>query len=93
MIGFTYGQQADKLLDIERRTIISSRHVTFDETGTILEAESAPWHDLAVEGQWEGLLPEHLHQLEHYHDDDDDKCPPNPKPVRDEGIVEVNIPD
>ena len=66
--GYTYGQQAYKLLDIEHQTIISSRHVTFDKTGTILEAESAPWHNLAVEGQWEGLLPEHMRQLEHHHD-------------------------
>ena len=56
MIGYTYGQQAYKLLDIEHRTIISSQHVTFDETGTIPEAESAPWHNLAVEEQWEGLF-------------------------------------
>ncbi|KAF8429848.1 hypothetical protein L210DRAFT_3323458, partial [Boletus edulis BED1] len=65
MIGYTHGQQAYKLLDIKRRTIISSRHVTFDESGTISGAESAPWNTPAVEGQWEGLIPEQDH------DDDD----------------------
>ena len=65
MIGYTYGQQAYKLLDIEHRTIISSRHVIFDETGSVSEAESTPWNDPSVEGQWEGLLPEHLRRPEH----------------------------
>ncbi|KIK73700.1 hypothetical protein PAXRUDRAFT_73368, partial [Paxillus rubicundulus Ve08.2h10] len=61
MIGYIYGQQAYKLLDVERRTIISSRHVTFDETvpytGTISACDLAPWNVPTVEGQWEGLLP------------------------------------
>ncbi|KIK73364.1 hypothetical protein PAXRUDRAFT_79295, partial [Paxillus rubicundulus Ve08.2h10] len=48
---------AYKLLDVERRTIISSRHVTFDETGTISTHDLAPWNAPTVEGQWEGLLP------------------------------------
>ena len=65
MIGYTYGQQAYKLLDLECRTIISSHHVTFDESGTISRVESAPWNAPTVEGRWEGLIPEH--------DDDDDQ--------------------
>ncbi|KIJ07467.1 hypothetical protein PAXINDRAFT_90365, partial [Paxillus involutus ATCC 200175] len=86
LIGYTYGQQAYKLLDMERQTIISSRHVTFDEIGTVLEADSTPWNDPTVEGQWEGLLPRHLHLLEHNHDDDDQR-PPNPRPVGDEDMA------
>ena len=72
MIGYTDGQQAYKLLDIECQTIISSRHVTFDETRTVPEAESASWNNPTVEEQWEGLLPGHLHLAEHSHEDDDD---------------------
>ena len=61
MLGYTHGQQAYKLLDIERHTIISSHHVTFNESGVISGAESTSWTTLTVEGQWEGLIPIHLH--------------------------------
>ena len=74
MIGYTYGQQAYKLLDIERRNVISSWHVIFDETGTISGTESTPWNDPTVEGQWEGLIPEHLRQPEDDHTDEEDHC-------------------
>src|SRR5438445_13561385 len=37
MIGYMYGQQAYKLLELQRRTVFSSRHVKFDESGTISE--------------------------------------------------------
>ena len=95
MIGYTYGQQAYKLLEIEHQTIISSRHVTFNETRTIPEAELAPWNNPTVEGQWEGLLPEHLHLAEHSHKDDDDdgQHPPNPRPVGDQDIAQANVPE
>ena len=96
MIGYTYGQQAYKLLDIERRTIISSQHVIFDRTGSVLEAELAPWNDLTVEGQWEGLLPEHLRQPEHKPNDDDDddgQRPPNPRPVGDQDMAQKDAPE
>ena len=95
MIGYTYGQQAYKLLDIERRTIISSRHVIFDETGSVSEAESAPWNDPTVEGQWEGLLPEHLHRPEHNTNDDDDdgQFPPTPRPVGDQDMAQEDAPE
>jgi len=87
MIGFTYGQQAYKLLNIEHRTILSSHHVTFDESGTISRVESAPWNAPAVEGQWKGLVPEHLHKLEddhHHHHRPVGVIPPsNPRPVGD----------
>ena len=93
MIGYTYGQQAYKLLDIEHRTIISSRHIIFDETRSVSEAESAPWNHSTVEGQWEGLLPEHLCQSEHNHnnDDDDGQCPPNPRPVGDPNMAQEDV--
>jgi len=87
MIGYTYGQQAYKLLDIERRTILSSRHVTFNESGTISGVESAPWNTPTVEGQWEGLVPEHLCEPEDDHDGHRRPVgvipPPNPRPVGD----------
>ncbi|KIK72455.1 hypothetical protein PAXRUDRAFT_21969, partial [Paxillus rubicundulus Ve08.2h10] len=72
MIGYTYGQQAYKLLDVERRTIISSRHVTFDETGTISTRDLAPWNVPTVEGQWEGLLPR---QCKVEHEDAEEETP------------------
>ncbi|KAF8833848.1 hypothetical protein BDN67DRAFT_873085, partial [Paxillus ammoniavirescens] len=93
MIGYTYGQQAYKLLDMERRTIISSQHVTFDEIRTIPEADLAPWNDPTVEGQWEGLLARHLCLPEHNHDDDDHRHPPNPRPVGDENMAQENVPE
>ena len=77
MIRYTYGQQAYKLLDIECQNIISSQHVIFDETGTISGTESAPWNDPTVEGQLEGLIPEHLHQPEDDHTDEEDHRRPN----------------
>ena len=94
MIGYTYGQQAYKLLDIECRTIISSRHIIFDETRSVSEVESAPWNDPTVKGQCEGLLPEHLCRPEHNHDDDNDdgQCPPNPRPVGDPNMAQEDAP-
>ena len=80
MIGYTYGQQAYKLLDLECHTIISSCHVAYDESGTISGVESAPWNAPAVEGQWEGLIPDHLHKSEDQ-DDDDHHLLPNAGPV------------
>jgi len=87
MIGYTYSQQAYKLLDIEHWTILSSRHVTFDESGTISGVESTPWNAPAIEEQWEGLVPEHLRELEDNHNDHRRPVgvipPPNPRPVGD----------
>ena len=70
MLGYTYGQQAYKLLDLEQQTIISSRHVTFDESGTISDAESTPWKATTQE-QLEGLLLRCSHQPEHIGNEDD----------------------
>ena len=92
MIRYTYGQQAYKLLDIECQNIISSQHVIFDETGTISGTESAPWNDPTVEGQLEGLIPEHLHQPEDDHTDEEDHRRPNHRPVGDKDI-QLNIPE
>jgi len=87
MIGYTYGQQAYKLLDIEHQTILSSHNVTFNKPGTISRVESASWNTPAVEGQWEGLVPEHLHKLEDDHNGHHRPVgvipPPNPGPVGD----------
>ena len=92
MIRYTYGQQAYKLLDIEHRNIISSWHVIFDEIGTVSGTESAPWNDPTVEGQWEGLIPEHLCQPEDDHTDEEDHHRPNHRPVGDKDI-QLNIPE
>ena len=70
MLGYTYGQQAYILLDLEQQTIISSHHVTFDESGTISDAESTPWKATTQE-QWEGLLLRYSHQPEHIGNEDD----------------------
>jgi len=87
MIGYTYRQKAHKLLDIECQTILSSCHVTFDESRIISRVESAPWNAPTVEGQWVGLVLEHLHELEDNHDDHRRPVgvvpPPNPGPVGD----------
>ena len=91
MIGYTYGQHAYKLLDIEHQNIISSWHVIFDETGTISGTESAPWNNPTVEGQWEGLIPEHHCQPEDNHTDEEDHHQPNHRPVGDKEIP-INIP-
>ena len=92
MTGYTYGQQAYKLLDLEHCTIISSCHVTFDESGTISGVESAPWNTPAVEGQWEGLIPDHLHEPEDQ-DDDDHHSLPNAGPVGGILAPSQNIPE
>ncbi|KIK90520.1 hypothetical protein PAXRUDRAFT_151782 [Paxillus rubicundulus Ve08.2h10] len=65
-------EQSYKLLDVERRTIISSRHVTFDEAGNISTCNLAPWNVPTVEGQWEGLLPR---QCEVEHEDTEKETP------------------
>ncbi|KIK72154.1 hypothetical protein PAXRUDRAFT_22331 [Paxillus rubicundulus Ve08.2h10] len=65
-------QQAYKLLDVECRTTISSRHVTFDKTGTISARDLAPWNVPTVEGQWEGLL---LRQHKAEHEDVEEETP------------------
>ncbi|KIK75117.1 hypothetical protein PAXRUDRAFT_173756 [Paxillus rubicundulus Ve08.2h10] len=70
MIGYTYGQQAYKLLDIEHWTTISSQHVTFDKTRTISTHDLAMWNVPTVEGQWEGLLPRQ-HKVEHEDTEED----------------------
>ncbi|KAF8835330.1 hypothetical protein BDN67DRAFT_913218, partial [Paxillus ammoniavirescens] len=56
VIGYTYGQQAYKLLDVECWTVISSCHITFNETGIIPACNFAPWNIHTVKGQWEGLI-------------------------------------
>ncbi|KIK91810.1 hypothetical protein PAXRUDRAFT_148678 [Paxillus rubicundulus Ve08.2h10] len=64
MIGYTYRQQAYKLLDTKCQIIISSQHVTFSETRTISTHDLALWNVPTVEGQWEGLLLRQ-HEVEH----------------------------
>ena len=61
MIGYTHGQHAYKLLDLQKRTMISSRHVHFNETGTLDPSETAPWAANPTGNQWEGLTPAWLH--------------------------------
>ena len=92
MIGYMYRQQAYKLFNIEGQNIISSQCVIFDETGTISGTESAPWNDPTVEGQWEGLILEHLCQPEDNHTDEEDHSWPNHRPV---GVkdIPINIPE
>ena len=68
MLGYTHGQQAYKLLDMEHCTIISSCYVTFNESRVISRVESTPWNTPTVERQWEGLIPIYLHDSE---DNDD----------------------
>ncbi|KIK75029.1 hypothetical protein PAXRUDRAFT_174050, partial [Paxillus rubicundulus Ve08.2h10] len=65
-------EQSYKLLDVKCWTIISSQHVTFDETGTISTHDLAPWNAPTVEGQWEGLLPR---QCEAEHEDVEEETP------------------
>ncbi|KAH7918374.1 hypothetical protein BV22DRAFT_1024693 [Leucogyrophana mollusca] len=56
MIGYAHRKQAYKLLDVKQRTVFSSRHVVFNETGKASETDFAPWKN-PVKVQWEGLLP------------------------------------
>ena len=70
MLGYIYGQQAYKLLDLEQRTIISSCHITFDESGTISDKESTPWKATTQE-QWEELFLTCSHQPKHIGNEDD----------------------
>ena len=68
LLGYMYRQQAYKLFDLEHRSVISSRHVTFNESKRISDANSTPWQNFIKE-QWEGLLSKHLHQPEHNRDE------------------------
>ncbi|EGN92489.1 hypothetical protein SERLA73DRAFT_79524 [Serpula lacrymans var. lacrymans S7.3] len=41
MIDYTRGKQAYKLLDTEKRTVFSSRHVIFNESGKVQKDDTA----------------------------------------------------
>ncbi|KAI6146671.1 hypothetical protein BKA82DRAFT_166939 [Pisolithus tinctorius] len=57
MIGYTHGQQAYKLLDLQKCTVFSSWHVRFDESGSLSLLELRPWTPDPTGKQWEGLVP------------------------------------
>ncbi|KAG1861735.1 hypothetical protein DFJ58DRAFT_631103, partial [Suillus subalutaceus] len=64
MIGYMHGQKAYKLMDLAQRTVFSSRHVTFNETDQVPDADLTPWNVHPTGQQWEGLFP-----LQHHHPD------------------------
>ena len=63
-------KHTNSLTQNDELCIISSHHVTFDECGTISDAESTPWKATTQE-QWEGLLLRCSHQPEHIGNEDD----------------------
>ena len=82
MIGYTHGQHAYKLLDLQKHTVISSRHVHFNETGTLDPSETAPLAANPTGNQWEGLTPARLHtKLDSTLTDDEEEDQGPPKPV------------
>lgn len=59
MLGYTRGKKDYRLYDIARRTVVSSRHVLFDENDRVGIGGKAPEQTLTEE-QWEHLLRGHL---------------------------------
>lgn len=66
MLGYAPNMKAYRLFNVHTRKVFSSRHVTFNENGTIdasifppSDGEDDPTHE-----QWEGLLRDHkIHEL------------------------------
>ena len=88
MIGYTHGQHAYKLLDLQKCTVISSRHVRFNETETLDPFETTPWAANPTGNQWEGLTPARLHtKLDPTPTDDDEEDQGPPKPAEPVGAV------
>ncbi|EGN91129.1 hypothetical protein SERLA73DRAFT_81067, partial [Serpula lacrymans var. lacrymans S7.3] len=75
MIGYTHGKQAYKLLDTEKRTVFSSRHVIFNESGKVQKDDTAPWNTDTSTDQWEGLIPENAHYPDQKTLEEDDPDP------------------
>ncbi|EGN94016.1 hypothetical protein SERLA73DRAFT_78391 [Serpula lacrymans var. lacrymans S7.3] len=69
------GKQAYKLLDTEKRTVFSCRHVIFNESGKVQKDDTAPWNTDTSTDQWEGLIPENAHYPDQNTLEEDDPDP------------------
>lgn len=88
LLGYTAGKKDYRLYDIARRTVISSRHVLFDDNDRVGIGGKAPEQTLTEE-QWEHLLRGDHRNFEDVPEAAEPRSAPFPMPGGDDDIEPV----